>query len=901
MALLPAPRLSEPSLNVNASPESCDIRVQKCLALDQLAAPRLSEYSDYGSARSSACARGSSTGSMPSIGELPPHVAHRTMALVEEEEGCEQTFLSGGVGLNTTAASRADLWSDSEESDCEGSELVEVGDTGDLGEVEGNEGASEDDGMFEDGASEISTIAGKSPSLRNSDISSGSSTATLSLATCRPRRTAFKPEGRKRRARGAPPRPAPLTRGLSAERVLPRPIRMVSKSHSSMQLSAQGNGGCETSEHSAPRLIAPYFATPAPVLVPTRASMHLAPPCRAPAPAPAPGASTTSPLSPSPTFSSPAAELSPSWTTVTPARTAAHAHAASESALGRSQGSQSSQRPRSFFSFGARSAAPTLPTGPSARDAVGTHAPDTLPLAPAAAGSSDARLVLPGVVLCLGDLTGDLLKGANQFSLRAYDRLMACKTPEALVAESQKIKGELEAQPAETHDALRKTLFNIYNVASTKLKKDLGIRDDTKAQTAPKLTRSASLSKYKPFVPREPAASAPGPAVNVRLLSDQWRVGQPRPLMQVRGPAPKSPALIVHFHGGGFVAHSSRSHEVYLRAWAQNIGVPILSVDYSLAPEAPYPAALDECYFAYTWALQNAHLLGSTAERVVVCGDSAGGNLCTAVALRCAMEGVRMPDAVVASYPALNLNWSPSPARLLSLFDPLLPQAILQSCVIAYVGMKPRTLDPLLSPLVAPDDLLRKLPPMYILACGLDPLLDDALEFARRLMHLGKKYELRVVENAPHGVLNFRDLNAVTKGACHIVESWLKQATAVTPSAAAPRVEGDGQAAGHVSPPVKHISPTEEERAAASPAGARGSFATAMAAAATLVTAEARTAADEKRQVDTRGEVLEESDNEESQKRGESPGSNPNQTATTNQAPDSSGKQDDESNKQSTA
>lgn len=74
--------------------------------------------------------------------------------------------------------------------------------------------------------------------------------------------------------------------------------------------------------------------------------------------------------------------------------------------------------------------------------------------------------------------------------------------------------------------------------------------------------------------------------------------------------APRSRALVVHIHGGGFVAQTSKSHEPYLKSWAQELGVPILSIDYSLAPEAPFPRALEECFYAYCWAVKHCALLG---------------------------------------------------------------------------------------------------------------------------------------------------------------------------------------------------------------------------------------------------------------------------------------------------
>ena len=84
---------------------------------------------------------------------------------------------------------------------------------------------------------------------------------------------------------------------------------------------------------------------------------------------------------------------------------------------------------------------------------------------------------------------------------------------------------------------------------------------------------------------------------------------------------PTTSSLVIHCHGGGFIACTSASHEIYLREWAAKLEVPIFSIDYSLAPEAPYPRALEEVFYAYCWALNNAHLLGSTAERVVLVGE----------------------------------------------------------------------------------------------------------------------------------------------------------------------------------------------------------------------------------------------------------------------------------------
>ncbi|XP_061675268.1 hormone-sensitive lipase isoform X2 [Syngnathoides biaculeatus] len=403
---------------------------------------------------------------------------------------------------------------------------------------------------------------------------------------------------------------------------------------------------------------------------------------------------------------------------------------------------------------------------------------------------------------------------------------------------------------------------------------------------------------------------------------------------------PSSPYLLIHFHGGGFVAQTSKSHEPYLKSWSQDLGVPILSVDYSLAPEAPFPRALEECFYAYCWAVRNHHLLGWTGEKVCLAGDSAGGNLCVTTSLRAAAYGVRMPDGLVAAYPATLLTAYASPSRLLTLMDPMLPLSVLSRCLNAYAGNEPHTekqvekvstlsmvkrdtalllrdfrhgasnwihslldsnrtanppgtgaepqpeatgvvrksvseasissphvnsplpsedyagklsgksqtcldlgahnstshcvpllckrtpeevhfsismdahksvhsdltsvaiappggedgsefplgfeplrseqlsemklhsspvvKDPFCSPLLAPDSMLKALPPVHIVACALDPMLDDSVMFAKRLRAVGQPVTLCVVDDLPHGFLSLSQLSRETREAANV-------------------------------------------------------------------------------------------------------------------------------------
>lgn len=197
-------------------------------------------------------------------------------------------------------------------------------------------------------------------------------------------------------------------------------------------------------------------------------------------------------------------------------------------------------------------------------------------------------------------------------------------------------------------------------------------------------------SNEKEFVniPVPSAHLGPGLPISVRLLSAKRRAGMlgEGRYRGWRRPAAPSKSILFHCHGGGFVAQSSKSHELYLRDWAVALDVPILSVDYSLAPEAPFPRALQEVYYAYAWMLNNAEHLGTTAERVICAGDSAGANLSIGLALKCIEQDVRIPDGLFLAYCPTLVSFVPSPARLLCLMDPLLPFGFMMRCLRAYAA-----------------------------------------------------------------------------------------------------------------------------------------------------------------------------------------------------------------------
>lgn len=185
-----------------------------------------------------------------------------------------------------------------------------------------------------------------------------------------------------------------------------------------------------------------------------------------------------------------------------------------------------------------------------------------------------------------------------------------------------------------------------------------------------------------------PKGSEPTDTVRIRILSAQVREGMLDSISPVSA-APIEPSnnLILHVHGGGFIAHSSKSHEIYLKPWCKELKVPIVSIDYSLAPEHVFPRASEECFYVYAWCLLNKNLLGWTGKNIICVGDSAGGVLSTNIVQRAIVNQIRIPDALVPIYSPFLLTYSISPSRLMSIMDPLLNLGILWRCLAAYSGI----------------------------------------------------------------------------------------------------------------------------------------------------------------------------------------------------------------------
>jgi len=209
-------------------------------------------------------------------------------------------------------------------------------------------------------------------------------------------------------------------------------------------------------------------------------------------------------------------------------------------------------------------------------------------------------------------------------------------------------------------------------------------------------------------------------------------------------PSPEQP-LLLYLHGGGYVFGSPRTHRNLVSRISHVTGLPALSVDYRLPPAAVLPAPVDDALAVYRHLLDAGH----PAERIVVAGDSAGGNLTLALALHAAEAGLPLPAALVLLSPWADLTMSlPSHVSNAAL-DPFIPEPALRRCArVAAGGADPASWR--VSPLLAPDELFERLPPTLVQAGSTEVLLDDGIAVARRVAEAGTRAELHLFDRQPH-------------------------------------------------------------------------------------------------------------------------------------------------------
>lgn len=241
----------------------------------------------------------------------------------------------------------------------------------------------------------------------------------------------------------------------------------------------------------------------------------------------------------------------------------------------------------------------------------------------------------------------------------------------------------------------------------------------------------------------------PGPAGDIPA-----RLYDPR---AQRAPGP----VVVFFHGGGFVIGDLDTHGPFCAEMARTLDLPVVSIDYRLAPEAPWPAAPDDCEAAARWVATSPAALGREATGLVLCGDSAGGNLCIVATLALRDEPAKVP--VIAQwpiYPAVDgVGEYESAAAFAEGF--LLDTRSMKWFTDHYGGEAESWR---LNPLGADH---RGTPPTLVFTAGLDPLRDQGRHYAAKLIEAGVPTVYREAKGNIHGLINLRKAIPSSEGDIH--------------------------------------------------------------------------------------------------------------------------------------
>ena len=258
----------------------------------------------------------------------------------------------------------------------------------------------------------------------------------------------------------------------------------------------------------------------------------------------------------------------------------------------------------------------------------------------------------------------------------------------------------------------------------------------------------------------------PGPAGTIAA-----RLYEPGALAS---PAP----LIVYYHGGGHVICDLDTHDQPCRFLARETPALLLSVDYRLAPEHRFPAAVEDALAAFRFAHAEAGRLGADPRRIAVAGDSAGGNLAAVVAQLAAADGGPRPAFQGLIYPVI--DYSSKRASYETFAEGFfLTRAEMDWFRDHYLPAAADRADPRASPILA--DHLSGTPPAHITTAGFDPLRDEGEAYAERLREAGVRVTLRREPDLVHGFINAVGLGGRSRQACETIAAAIREGLTVGP------------------------------------------------------------------------------------------------------------------------
>ncbi len=233
---------------------------------------------------------------------------------------------------------------------------------------------------------------------------------------------------------------------------------------------------------------------------------------------------------------------------------------------------------------------------------------------------------------------------------------------------------------------------------------------------------------------------------------------------------------LIYMHGGGFMQGSPETHDEIAVGIVAKTGQTVVSVDYSLAPERPFPAAVMDCETVVYWVFESASDLAIRADAVSVGGDSAGANLAAVMAL-VFRDRPQSLKGQLLFYPVVDTDLT-RPSYTRNANGPIITTAAVQQTWTLYCGSDDvRNQSALVAPLRAPNH--HRLPPAFVAVAENDPLLDEGLAYADVLSRSGVPVELRTGAGLIHGYLRAMQYSQAVRREFDAACNWLRRLYAV--------------------------------------------------------------------------------------------------------------------------
>ena len=264
------------------------------------------------------------------------------------------------------------------------------------------------------------------------------------------------------------------------------------------------------------------------------------------------------------------------------------------------------------------------------------------------------------------------------------------------------------------------------------------------------------------------------PPADVKV-EDRSGGGVPLRVYKPHDKATKPRGVVLYLHGGGFVLGNLDIYDSTCRTLCKDSDNIVVSVDYRLAPEHPFPAAVEDCHAALKWLAANAAEIGGDPQRLAVCGDSAGGNLAAVLALLARADGIALRLQVLV-YPVTAAAPGDLPSHTEFAEGYVLSRKAMQAFTQHYFGGAGRAPDWRGAPLLAKD--LSGLAPALILVGSYDVLRDDSVAYAKALTEAGVLTTLVEYRGLSHGFINMASFLSAGRVALDQVTAALRRALA---------------------------------------------------------------------------------------------------------------------------